>query len=84
MELKRYIETFPFMRRMAIRQQLAEQAGVGLATIGHWLAGIRRVPAERAVRLEQATGGVLTRESCDRICFSKTTIMGKQLMHFIV
>lgn len=61
MQLKRYINSFPRSQRMAVRQHLADQVGVGTACIGHWLAGIRQIPAERAVQLEQATDGAITR-----------------------
>lgn len=62
MKLKKYIEDLPRSQRMAERKRLAAQAGVGMAAVGHWVAGIRRIPAERAVRLEQATSGRLSRQ----------------------
>ncbi len=56
MELKNYIETVG-------RANFARQLGVSKGQVSHWMQD-RQIPsAQMARRIEQATGGTLTRET---------------------
>jgi DNA-binding transcriptional regulator YdaS (Cro superfamily) len=41
---------------------LALDLGVDPSLVTHWLKGRKRITAERAVQIERATGGLVTRE----------------------
>lgn len=55
MNLKTYLEK-------SSQSELAHALGVTQGTISHWLTGRVRVPAERVIPIEQATGGKVTRQ----------------------
>ena len=54
MDLKTYLET-------TSQSELARSLGVTQGTISHWLNGRARIPAERVLGIELATGGKVTR-----------------------
>ena len=54
MDLKTYLET-------TSQSELAQALGVTQGTISHWLNGRARIPAERVLGIELATGGKVTR-----------------------
>ncbi|WP_018610201.1 transcriptional regulator [Uliginosibacterium gangwonense] len=42
--------------------KLARRLGVTQGAVSQWLKGVRPIPIERCVEIEQATGGVVTRQ----------------------
>jgi len=54
MDLKTYLET-------TSQSELAAALGVTQGTVSHWLNGRARIPAERVLAIETATGGKVTR-----------------------
>ncbi len=43
------------------QMQLARACGVTKGQVGHWVKGRQRITAERAVQIEQVTGGRIPR-----------------------
>ena len=43
------------------RAQFAKDCGVTEGAVGHWLRGHTAIPAERAVKIEELTGGQVKR-----------------------
>lgn len=54
MNLKTYLET-------TSQSVFAQALGVTQGTISHWINGRARIPAERVIGIELATGGKVTR-----------------------
>lgn len=61
MELRAYINTWPRHERRRVRQTIAHQLGVTEFAVRHWANGTRRIPAERVLAIEEATGSNVTR-----------------------
>lgn len=54
MKLAQYLET-------TSQAEFAKAIGVSQGLVSHWITGRSRVPAERVLTIEQATGGQVTR-----------------------
>jgi DNA-binding transcriptional regulator YdaS (Cro superfamily) len=54
MTLNEYLQTHS-------QTELARALGVSQGLVGHWVHGRKRITAERAVQIERATGGQVTR-----------------------
>jgi len=50
---------------------LAEKLGVTQGLVHQWLRGLTRITAERAIEIERATGGKVTREELRPDVFGK-------------
>ena len=61
MELRTYINAWPRYERRRVRQDIAQRLGITESAVRHWANGVRRVPAERVLTIEQVTGGQVTR-----------------------
>ena len=63
MKLKDWISKFPKAQQKAERERLAEALGVAEITVRSYINGNRQIPRKYDVvtRLEQATGGAVTR-----------------------
>lgn len=61
MELNTYINTWPRHERRRVIRVIAGHLGVTESAVRHWISGIRRIPAERVLAVEHATGGEVTR-----------------------
>jgi len=44
------------------QQEFADRLGVTQGNVGHWLHSRHRITAERAIQIEEATHGAVTRE----------------------
>jgi DNA-binding transcriptional regulator YdaS (Cro superfamily) len=60
MKLSAYIQTYPRDQRVAIRQKIAQAAGVTEPEVRHWCNGLRRIPSRRMRAIEKATEGAVT------------------------
>ena len=47
--------------RVAARVAVADALGVSEMAVRHWCNGIRRIPGERCIDVEEATNGAVTR-----------------------
>lgn len=47
--------------KMGSQVALARKLNVSPQAVGQWVAGITRITAERAIQIERATGGAVTR-----------------------
>ena len=47
---------------MGSQAELARTLGVSCGTVNQWVKGSRPIPANRAVAIERATGGLVTRQ----------------------
>ena len=56
MDLKTYCD-----QNRGAQARIAEVLGVDSAQVNQWVRGRRSIPAVRAVKIEQATGGVVRR-----------------------
>ena len=61
MELRTYLNAWPRGERRRVRQDIAQRLKVTESAVRHWANGVRRVPAERVLAVEHATGGQVTR-----------------------
>lgn len=55
MDLKTYLDT-----TQTTQTALAKQLACSQGLVNQWLNGIQRITAERAVQIEQVTGGAVT------------------------
>lgn len=54
MKLTQYLEN-------TSQEEFAKAIGVTQGLVSHWVTGRTRIPAERVLTIEQATGGLVTR-----------------------
>ncbi|WP_425515864.1 transcriptional regulator [Methylomagnum ishizawai] len=59
--LNAYIKSLPRRQRGSFRRNLAEAIGLSEPMVRHLANGTRAISAERAVQIEEATKGVVTR-----------------------
>lgn len=52
--------------------ELAKALGVSQGLVGHWVNGRRRITAERAIEIETATGGAVSRADLRPDLFGST------------
>lgn len=57
--------------RQLTQAEFAEIVGVHASMVGHWVCGRCRITAERAVQIEQATCGGITRHDLRPDVFGK-------------